>query len=130
MSSYNLVREIWLSLSYLLFRDELRQKSPLVQDCGLAETQFRPSELEHLTFHGLSSLPVNAFVTKAFVTLGFSSGSVVNNLPAIEDTLVWSLGQEPPLEKETGTHSTILAWEIPWSLRLRGSQKSQTWISN
>ena len=28
---------------------------------------------------------------------------------------VWSLGQEDPLEKEMATHSSILAWEIPWS---------------
>ena len=28
---------------------------------------------------------------------------------------VWSLGQEDPLEKEVATHSSILAWEIPWT---------------
>ena len=35
-------------------------------------------------------------------------------------TRVWSLGQEEPLEKEIATHSTILAWEIPWTDRLEG----------
>ena len=44
-------------------------------------------------------------------------------------------GQEAPLEKEMATHSSILAWEIPWTeelggLQSMGSQKSQIWLSN
>ena len=39
----------------------------------------------------------------------------VKNLPAIQETWVQSLGQEDPLEKEVATHSSILAWEIPWT---------------
>ena len=38
---------------------------------------------------------------------------MVKNMPAIQDTQVWSLGQEDPLEKEMATHSSILAWRIP-----------------
>ena len=38
----------------------------------------------------------------------------VKKLPARQETLVQSLGQEDPLEKEMATHSNILAWEIPW----------------
>ena len=40
-------------------------------------------------------------------------GSVVKNLPA--KAPVQSLGWEDPLEKEMATHSSILAWEIPWT---------------
>ena len=40
---------------------------------------------------------------------------MVKNLPAMQDTQVRSLGQEDPLEKEMATHSSILAWEIPWT---------------
>ena len=40
----------------------------------------------------------------------------VKNLPAIQETWVQSLGWEDPLEKEMATHSSILAWEISWSL--------------
>ena len=40
---------------------------------------------------------------------------LVKNLPAMQETQVWSLGQEGPLEKEMATHSSILAWEIPWT---------------
>ena len=44
---------------------------------------------------------------------------------------MWSLGQEDPLEKEMATHSSILAWEIPWTeesdgLQSWGLQKSKT----
>ena len=36
-------------------------------------------------------------------------------LSAMLDTWVWSLGWEDPLEKEMATHSSTLAWEIPWT---------------
>ena len=46
---------------------------------------------------------------------------------------VWSLGWEDPLEKEVAIHSSILAWETPWTeepggLQSMGSQKSHTWL--
>ena len=39
---------------------------------------------------------------------------MVKCLPEMWETWVQSLGQEDPLEKETATHSSILAWKIPW----------------
>ena len=42
-------------------------------------------------------------------------GTVVKNLPAMQKTRVQSLGWEDPLEKEIATHSSILAWRIPWT---------------
>ena len=47
------------------------------------------------------------------VLWGFPAGSAVKNLPAVEGTWVWSLGQEDPLEKEMATHSSILGRMIP-----------------
>ena len=49
--------------------------------------------------------------------LGVTSlvAQIVRNLPAMQETQVQSLGQEDPLEKEMATHSSILAWEIPWT---------------
>ena len=38
---------------------------------------------------------------------------MVKKLPAMQETLVWSLGWEDSLEKEMATHSSILAWKIP-----------------
>ena len=51
----------------------------------------------------------------------------VNNLPAVQETWVQSLGQEDPLKKGTATRSSILAWRIPWTeepgrLQSMGSQ--------
>ena len=40
---------------------------------------------------------------------------MVKNLPAIQEMRVRTLGQEDPLEKEMATHSSILAWKIPWT---------------
>ena len=42
----------------------------------------------------------------------------VKRLPTIWETQVRSLGQEDPLEKEMATHSSILAWKIPWTEEL------------
>ena len=41
---------------------------------------------------------------------------VVNNLPAMQETWVRSLGWEDALEKGTATHSSILVWRIPWTV--------------
>ena len=41
---------------------------------------------------------------------------LVKNLPAMQDTPVRFLGWEDPLEKEKATHSSILAWSIPWTV--------------
>ena len=57
-------------------------------------------------------------------------------LPAMQETPVWSLGQENPLEKEMATHSSIFAWEIPWieepgRLQFMGSQRVRhNWAMN
>ena len=40
---------------------------------------------------------------------------MVKNLPAMWETWVRSLGQDNPLEKEMATHSSILAWRVPWT---------------
>ena len=51
---------------------------------------------------------------------GFLSGSVVKNLPTMQEMQVQSLGQEDPLEKEMAAHSTILAWESHGQRSLAG----------
>ena len=48
----------------------------------------------------------------------------LKRLPAMWETWVRSLGQEDPLEKETATHSSILAWTIPWTEELGGLQST------
>ena len=48
---------------------------------------------------------------------------LVKNPPAMQETWVQSLGWEDPLEKEKATHSSILAWRIPWTVLSMGSQR-------
>ena len=60
---------------------------------------------------------------------------MVKRLPTMQETRVQSLGWEAPLEKEMATHSSILAWKIPWTeepggLQVQGIAKSQTQLSN
>ena len=66
--------------------------------------------------------------------MGFPGGS--GDLLAIQETWVPSLGQEDPLEKEMATHSSTLAWKIPWtekpgrSQRVHEVAKSRTRLSD
>ena len=61
---------------------------------------------------------------------------MVKNLSAVQETQIRSLGQENPLEKEKATHSSILAWEIPWTekpgrVQSMGSQRVRhDWATN
>ena len=64
----------------------------------------------------------------AFILGAFLMTEMVKNLLAVQVTRVPFLGREDPLEKETATHSSILAWEIPWTeepdgLQSTGSQR-------
>ena len=58
---------------------------------------------------------------------------MVKNLPAMRETRVWSLDREDPLEKGMATHSSILAWRIPWieGYRPWGRKESDTteWLT-
>ena len=52
----------------------------------------------------------------------------VEHLPAVRETWLRSLGREDPLEEEMATHSSILAWKIPWTeepggLQAKGSKR-------
>ena len=63
---------------------------------------------------------------------------MVKNLPIMQETQVRSLGQKDPLEKGMATHSSILAWRIPWteepgriqSMSILGHESAMTQSSN
>ena len=61
---------------------------------------------------------------------------MVNNSPAMQESWVWSISWEDPLEKEMATHSSIVAWRIPRTeelgrLESMGSQKVRhDWVTN
>ena len=57
------------------------------------------------------------------------------NLLAVQETQVWSLGWEDPLEKEMATFSSMIAWKIPWTeenwwATVHGVTVGQTWLSD
>ena len=57
--------------------------------------------------------------------MGFPLCSAVKKLPAVQELQemrVWSLGWEDPLEEDMATHSSILAWRIPWTEEAGGLQ--------
>ena len=59
---------------------------------------------------------------------------MIKNLPTIQETWVWSLGQEDPVGEEMATHSSILVWKIPldreaWWATVHGVAKTRTWLS-
>ena len=74
-----------------------------------------------------------------YVLFGLPGGTVVKNPPANieeQEAQIRSLGQEDPLEKEMETHSSTLAWKIPWTeepgrLQSLGLQRvGHDWLSN
>ena len=73
-------------------------------------------------------------VSKKDLLKGIPGGSVAKNPPAVQEpqeTRAQSLGGEDPQEKEMATHSSIVAWKIPWTRRARwatvhGVTQSQT----
>ena len=79
----------------------------------------------------LLSVLAGALVSPAWASL---IAQTVKNLPAVQETQVEFLGQEDPLEKGMATHSSVLAWRIPWTKKPVGPQsagsQSQTQPSN
>ena len=63
------------------------------------------------------------------------SNVLIKNMPAMQETQVWSLGLEDPLENKMATHFSILAWKIPmhrgaWRATVHGVAKSWTRLSD
>ena len=78
----------------------------------------------------VGNLRVEKFLIKLLISITWASleAQMVKNLPAMQETQVTSLGWEDPLEMGMATHSSILAWRIPWTeesggLQSTGSQK-------
>ena len=59
--------------------------------------------------------PIPSIYQGLLDNLALPCWQTVKNLPAVQETLVWSLGWEDTLEKRIATHSSIFAWRIPWT---------------
>ena len=75
------------------------------------------------SFRGHSFFPMGLYMQPEVAQL-------VKNMPAMWETWVQSLGWEDPLEKQMATHSSILAWRIPWTCIVHGVTRSQTQLSD
>ena len=64
-----------------------------------------------------------SIINQLYANQGVPGGSDGKEPPAMQETWVRSLGWEDPLEKGEVTHSSILAWRIPWTVQSKGSQK-------
>ena len=85
--------KMWYSSSYVIL------KTALKGGCSCHSLLFRWSYRDSK----LSVLLMSTLMTQ-----------MVKNPPAMQEPLVWSLGQEDSLEKQMASHSIILAWRIPW----------------
>ena len=83
----------------------------------------------------LAKIVITSFLSNT-KTLDIHSLITVKNLYAMQETWVWFLGGEDPLEKGMTTHSSILAWRIPWTeepgrLQSMGSKRvGPDWATN
>ena len=85
---------------------------------GTGEPGGLPSMGLHRVRHDWSDLTAAAAVAQ-----------MAKNLPATQETWVWSLGQEDPLEKGLATHSRTFAWRIPWTEELLSWSILPLWAS-
>ena len=73
---------------------------------------FSPLDIKHPRCH--------MYISSPCIPLVHCLAQWVKNLLAVQETQVWSLGQEDLLEEGIATHSSILAWRIPWIEELGG----------
>ena len=98
---------------------------PSKRDCPVEVSELRPFSTVSVGSEAFSHFCMRhrpEALTKQF--------DLLKHLPAMQETRVQSLGWEDPLEKEMATHSSTLAWKIPWSeephrLQSMGSQRVQ-----
>ena len=119
----------WLDL--LAVQETLKS---LLQHCSSKASILQSSAffIVQLSHSYMTTGKMIALTRWTFVSKPMSRASLVaqrlKRLPAMRETWVRSLGWEDPLEKEMATHSSILAWRIPWTedpgeLQFTGSQR-------
>ena len=83
---------------------------------SLGSASLFPTSLLNSSYGSSMDVSIDSVITSNSGRLGASLvAQRVKNLPAMQETLVWCLGQEDPLEKGIATHFSIFAWEIPWT---------------
>ena len=70
----------------------------------------------------MKKIPICIYIYVYIYYWAFLVAQSVKNLPAVQETRVWFLGWEDPLEKEMATYSSILAWQVSWTEEPGGLQ--------
>ena len=89
--------------------------------CNTREVTASNLDYTRYIWHSSEESPMHISVGRGSVSYSLADISVfpsirlVKHLPAMQETWVYSLGREDPLEKEMATHSCTLAWKIPWT---------------
>ena len=97
--------------------------------CGQPPTKTSGAVSNDLSWLATSqAYPNNSLLGELSTSYASLVAQMIKRLPAMQETRVQSLGWEDPLEKEMATHSSILAWRIPWTeepgrLQSTGSQR-------
>ena len=91
--------------------------------------KFKIQKTTIMSSSSSTSWQIGGEATETVTDMGFPGGSEGKRLPTMQETQVPSLGQEDPLEKGMATHSSTLAWKIPWTeksgrLQSMGSQRA------
>ena len=93
--------------------------------CSLADQDIPHCPLSFIQ-SSLSCLFILFLLSTSHFCRASLVAQLVKNLPAMQETWLWSLGQEDPLEKGMATHSSILAWRIPWRENPGGLQSVES----
>ena len=91
--------------------------------CGSAGKESSCSAGDPSSIPGLGRSPGEGIGYPLQYSWASLVAQLVKNLPEMRETWVQSLGWEDPLEKGKATHSSILAWRIPWTVQSIGSQR-------
>ena len=120
----------WFAISYQGLFPIQGLKLHLLHLLHLLYWQADSLALCHLESPGFKLYKIDLFIEYIYIYIyGFLIAKLIKNPPAIQETWVWSLCWEDPLEKGKSTHSSILAWRIPWTT-VYGVTKTQTWLSD
>ena len=92
------------------------QVSPIARRLPLLIVLGDYSEFQRIELETTTNRYIGIFNHQLCWYWAFLVAQLVKNLPAMQEIWVWSLGWEDPLEKGKATHSSILAWRIPWSV--------------
>ena len=126
----------WVAISFSRGSSRPRDRTWVSRIVGRRFTVWATREAlksNHLAM--FANVPLKSiFPHDALCFRDFPVAQMVKNLPVMQETRVWSLGGEVPLEKGMAIHSSILVWRIPWTEKPGGLQsmglQSQTQLSN